>query len=129
MTHALESVRHALLHLHKTMIDVAREDLERIEGRLTPNELLRRLMEDPGLAWMRQLSELIVRMDEWLDEPAGDEIADALLAVAASLLAPGEATDAFAVNYVELLQRSPDVVVAHGDVMRSLRLPCTSHRP
>ena len=120
MTPALEPVRHALLHLHKTMIDVAREDLERVEGRLTPHELLRRLMEDPALAWMRQLSELIVRMDEWLDEPAGDEVADALIAVTRSMLAPGEDTDVFAVNYLELLQRSPDVVVAHGEVMRAL---------
>ncbi|HVK76562.1 MAG TPA: hypothetical protein VM734_24720 [Kofleriaceae bacterium] len=117
----LEDLRHRLVRLHKTLIDVAREDLERIHGRLTPHELLHMLTTEAELAWLRPLSAVIVRMDEWLDAaepPAGED--DAAIAELRRLLTPDPDGDDFQRRYVVLLQRSPDVVIAHAATTRAL---------
>lgn len=119
------AARHELLALHKTLIEAARIDLERIEGRLTGNEMLDRLLTDERLAWLRPLTALIVGMDELLesDEPGDADTNTNYLARAVALLTPDDGEgqgDLFAIEYRRFLHDRPEVTMAHAAVMRVL---------
>ncbi len=117
-------MRHALLRLHKALVDSERVTYERVQGRVaTKGELLQLVIHDSWFVWLRPVSELIVRLDGLLE---GDDEA-AILAEGRSvtteirqLLTPAEGGPGFATHYFEALQRDPAVVLAHADVMRSL---------
>jgi hypothetical protein len=118
-----DTARHALLALHKSIIDAERDAIERTEGKKpSPNELLQRLVSDPSLAWLGALTSLIVRLDEAM-EPDAAESASAVVAFAVDLLTPGEGepTDPFKKGYAAMLQASPHVVLAHRAAMVALR--------
>ena len=64
----LTELRHALLKLHKTLVDSERVGYEKTIGKIqSPNHFLQLLTTDPWFAWLRPLSQLIVAMDEALD--------------------------------------------------------------
>lgn len=120
----LTGLRNGLLHLHKTLLDSERSIYERDIARIqTPSEFLNLVMEDPWFAYLRELSQLIVQIDERLDDkkdPPG--AADATLYVerARAMLVPSEFGTGFSKRYFEALQRDPDVVIAHGETARIL---------
>ena len=64
----LSDLRRALLRLHKTLLDWERAGYERIHGRQSSNDLLNALLNDPQFAWLRPISQLIVRIDELLGD-------------------------------------------------------------
>ena len=74
-------------------------------------------MSDPGFAWLRQLSELIVEMDELLaaKETPSEATAQALIQQATILLTPSEAGTEFQKKYFAAMQQSPEVVLAHSE--------------
>jgi hypothetical protein len=114
----LTRVRTALLRLHKTLLDFEREGYERKHGAIGNSyEFLQLVMSDPWFAWLRQLSELIVEMDELLaaKERPGEATAVALIEQARLLLTPAEAGSEFQRKYFTAMQQSPEVVVAHSE--------------
>jgi hypothetical protein len=120
----LTDLRHALLHLHKTLLDWERAAYERIHGRVTGNTLLQAIMNDPQFAWLHPMSQLIVTIDEILDNEApGLPAADVagILAQARSLVSPDESGSGYAQRYDAALQDSPDAVFAHRDVIALLK--------
>jgi hypothetical protein len=119
----LIDLRRTLLHLHKTLLDWERAAYERIHGRTSPGELLKAAMEDPQFAWLRPISELIVRIDESLEMDAPDIPVDleALVARARAVVAPDEAGSPFAKRYHDALQDLPDAVFAHRAVTNVLK--------
>jgi len=110
-------LRSALLELHRAIVSVEREDHERKSGSASAGEFLRLLVEDEAWAWLRPLSALIVQ----LDEQGGDEAA--LIAEARQLLKPDAQGMPFQQRYAWLLERSPEIVYAHGQVMTVLKSP------
>ena len=117
----LEKVRHALLALHKALVDSERASYEQTMGVIqSPNHLLQLLTRDPWFAWLQPISHLIVSMDEALDmkEPPGDPSVEALLKEAKVLLAPSESGEGFSRHYFEALQRDPNVILAHAEVTK-----------
>jgi catechol 2,3-dioxygenase len=122
----LADLRVRLLALHKTLLDDARTAYEMDRGRIgSAGMLLQLVIHDPWFAWLRQLSELVVRIDEMTaaDSVATDVDAKSLFEHVDRLLVPNESGDAFARRYDEALQRQPAVVLAHGDVKRLLKAP------
>ena len=119
----LTDLRHALLHLHKTLLDWERSAYERVHGRKSAGEMLAIIMEDPQFAWLRPISELIVRIDETLDMEAPDVPVDvdALIARARSVVAPDDAGTPYAQRYHAALQDYPDAVFAHRGVTNVLK--------
>lgn len=119
----LIDLRRTLLHLHKTLLDWERAAYERIHGRTSPGELLKVAMEDPQFAWLRPISELIVRIDESLEMDAPDIPVDleALAARARAVVAPDEEGSPFARRYHDALQDLPDAVFAHRAVTNVLK--------
>src|SRR3954468_20802245 len=114
---SLEDARHALLALHKALVDSERVTYEKtIGGIQSPNEFLQLLISDPWFAWLQPLSQLIVSMDEMLEakEPLTAAVVDAVLKQAGTLLVPSESGEGFSRHYFDAMQREPDVVLAHA---------------
>jgi hypothetical protein len=124
----LTEIRHALVHLHKALVDCDRVRYEKTVGRIrSPNHFLELLTRDPWFAWLHPLSQLIVSMDQALDEkePLTRTIADALVKQAGILLVPTETGESFSKHYFDALQDDPDVVLAHASAIRLIRAPKT----
>lgn len=114
----LTRVRTVLLRLHKTLLDFERAGYEREHGKIGNSyEFLNLVMQNPWFAWLRQLSELIVEMDELLaaKETPNDETGVALVRQASILLTPAESGSEFQRKYFAAMQQSPEVVVAHAE--------------
>jgi len=120
----LEKVRHALLALHKALVDSERIGYEQTMGAIqSPNHFLQLLTRDPWFAWLQPLSQLIVSMDEALDpkEPPTAAAVKALLHETKILLAPSESGEGFSRHYFDALQRDPNVIFAHAEVTKLFR--------
>lgn len=119
----LTDLRNGLLGLHKTLLESERAIYERDIARImSSGELLKLVLYDPWFAWLHELSEFVVIIDETLDsrEPIDGIDAERLLAQAWELLAPNETGAGFARRYFEALQRDPDVVLAHAKMRKLL---------
>jgi len=119
----LEDARNALLTLHKALVDSERITYEKTVGAIrSPNHFLQLLTTDPWFAWLQPLSQLIVSIDEALDprEPLTNTTVDAISKQARLLLTPSEESEGFARHYFDALQRDPDVVIAHGEMIKAL---------
>ncbi|HEX3060151.1 MAG TPA: hypothetical protein VHP62_12360, partial [Usitatibacter sp.] len=72
----VQQLRHSILELHKALLDAQRIRYEREHGRIrSSGELLGLVLEHPAFAWLRQLSALIARLDEWMEmrDQLGDD--------------------------------------------------------
>jgi hypothetical protein len=124
-------LRKGLLHLHKTLLDWERAAYERVHGRASAAELLKLIVEDAQFAWLRPISDLIVRIDETVEtedaDPSVESSAEveALVARARELVAPADAPTSHAQRYLAALQEHPDAVFAHRAVTTVLKNPRT----
>jgi hypothetical protein len=119
----LLNIRQVLLRLHKTLLEFERQAYERAHGRISNSyQFLQLVMSDPWFAWLRQLSELIVEMDELLAsrEAPSESTALALMEQSRIMLTPAESGSAFQKKYFTAMQQSPEVVVAHSEFARVL---------
>jgi hypothetical protein len=118
----LTHLRNELLRLHKVLLESERSIYERDIARIeSPGQFLGLLMEDPWFAYLRELSGLVVQIDERIDDKKRPpEVADAVgyVARAKALLLPSETGTGFEKRYFEALQRDPDVVMAHAAATR-----------
>src|SRR5688572_20040540 len=119
----LADLRHALLRLHKTLLDWERGGYERIHGRQSSNDILTALLNDPQFAWLRPISQLIVRIDELLSEktpPMRNDV-DAVISQVRLLTSPKAEGNIYERRYDTVLQEHPDAVFAHRDVLAVLK--------
>lgn len=122
----LSDVRRALLRLHKTLLEAERVSYERGRGAVGGSgEFLQLVINDPWFAWLRPVSELVVQMDELLEpaQEATEAAALAALGQAASLVRPSGGGGEFGRRYREILQTSPDAVLAHAELSKLLPRP------
>src|SRR5208283_294292 len=94
----LTNLRHALLKLHKALVDSERMGYEKTMGQIpSPNHFLQLLTTDPWFAWLQPFSQLIVAMDEALDakEPLTAVKVDALVNQSKLLLVASETNEGF----------------------------------
>src|SRR6266567_1951426 len=100
----LAQLRVRLLALHKALLDDARVAYELDRGRIpSAGVLLQLVINDPWFAWLRQLSVLVVRIDEMTgpDSVATEADARALFEHVDRLLMPAESEEPFARRYDE----------------------------
>ena len=117
----LTGLRGPLLQLHKVLLEIERRDYERLYGRVSAGELLELAVSDARFAWLRDVFELVVGIDEMFDDAeAGEAQAQALLKQVRALLRPVENAAGFAGAYFLALQRDPAAVLAHSAVCRVL---------
>jgi hypothetical protein len=119
----LADLRQALLRLHKTLVEWERSGYERIHGRQSSSDLLEALLKDPQFAWLRPMSQLIVRIDELLGDatpPMRNDV-DAIVAKVRTLTSPNESGNTYERRYDMALQDNPDAVFAHRDLVRLVK--------
>lgn len=118
----LTELRGRLLHLHKTLLEMERQDYEKRFGRVNAGELLQLVINGTQFAWLRIISALVVEIDEVLN---GEEFATSTdfeeLMSQARLLFVSPGNEEFKTIYQDALQREPSVVMAHSTVMQLLR--------
>jgi len=117
----LKTLSARLMSLHAALLESERHAYEETYGPTKPAELLRLLLNDPYFAWLRPLSGIIAQIDEALDPRATTAAFDAstLFEAAQTLLRSG-GSSAFQTKYRDALQKSPEVVMAHADVVKVL---------
>src|SRR5262249_17032822 len=118
----LEALRHALLELHKTLLDAQRVRYEREHGRVeTTGELLDLVLRDASFEWLRGLSALIPRLAELAEsqaQGAGAEMRGVIDRLRTLVRFEGNA--GFTVPYREIVDAVPDALVAHVRFSRLL---------
>jgi hypothetical protein len=110
-----------VLRLHKVLLDREHRAYETRHGPLMPVQLLHLLLNDAQFAWLRPLSGAMARIDEALDADSETSAssAESLFRAVHDLLRSDRA-GAFETKYRAVLQESPDVVMAHADVIKVL---------
>lgn len=120
--HPLPALRTQLLSLHKLLMNGERAAYE-AEGNViaSPMQFLQLLMEHERFAWLRQLSQLVVMMDEAMEEkpPITKERKDALLAEAKHLLLGSEEPGSFAARYAKARKHNAAAAAAHAEIEKS----------
>jgi hypothetical protein len=123
----LRALRSPLLALHKALLQTERRTLERVHGELSGTQFLQIVSDPLRYGWLQPFSGLILAIDDTLDVKDDDgenEIAtpEELLERARELLLPPKADTPFGRRYVSLLQKDPELVIAHAGVAKLLRL-------
>jgi hypothetical protein len=118
----LSELRIKLLRLHKLLLETERLTYEQVRGQVSSSELLQLVISHEQFAWLHRLSALIIQIDELLHdgEPVTPEAIEATGSDIHTMLSPDELGDEFAMKYDTALQRHPDVVLAHADVVMLL---------
>lgn len=121
----LDSVRNALLRLHKVLLDGERVRYEKEHGSITtPQMFLQLAIHDAAFNWLHRLSELVVQIDEATEDkqtPISPQKAAALLAEVRMLLTPESGGEAgFGHHYYEAIQSSESVAAMHAELRRLL---------
>ncbi len=105
----LLSLRLALLRLHKTLLNMERREYEREHGHVNTGELFRLVIDHAQFAWLHNISEFVVRIDE---------TTSGAIALARKIFVPTESGDAFQKKYFDAIQRDPAVVIDHAELAR-----------
>lgn len=121
----LDKLRHALLRLHKTLLDAQRIRYEREYGRVeSRGELLELVLRDASFEWLRVLSALIARLDELAEADKVDDrdVSEQVRGVIDRLrtLVRFEGNRGFTDPYREIIEAVPDALVAHVQLSRLL---------
>jgi hypothetical protein len=118
---SLPTLRNQLLNLHKLLMNTERAAYEK-EGHVirSPLQFLQLLTEHERFAWLRQLSQLVVMMDEAMEEkpPITTERADALIQEAQHLLTGSSEAESFAARYAVIRQRETEIAMAHAEISK-----------
>src|SRR5580704_3699130 len=103
-----------LIEQHKLLLDRERAAYEKTHGPISgPGPFLTLVLGDPHFAWLREISSLVVAIDEALSRRSKAEQpqADALIAQARDMMKPREHGSDFQKRYYDALQESPDIVI------------------
>ncbi|GAC1702496.1 MAG: hypothetical protein NVS9B4_08030 [Candidatus Acidiferrum sp.] len=116
----LVALRTTLLRLHKALLEMERREYEREHGYVSTGELFRLVLDHQQFAWLHNISEFVVRLDETLagEEAISGEETRAAIGIARKMFAPTESGDAFQKKYFDAIQRDPAVVIEHAEVAR-----------
>jgi hypothetical protein len=122
----LDELSHALRPLHKSLIDLVKEEYERGHAPVRgPLELYQLVTSDQFFAWLHPMSALMAEIDEIVDqkEPVERAQAVAIRAALENLVSdcgrpPAEGS--FVARYLAVLQENPHVVMLHAKVRKLL---------
>jgi len=112
----IQAIRLELLDLHKLLLDRERALYEQTHDKIgSPGEYLSLVLENPQFSWLRELSGLIVEMDELIAARTklGDSEAEAAILRTRALLQLQEQGTEYQTRYHAAIQDSPDIVIAH----------------
>jgi hypothetical protein len=116
----LVALREALLRIHKTLLEMERRAYEKEHGAVNAGELFRLVVDDPQFAWLHNISEFVVRIDENLasEEGVNEKDAHVAISLARKIFAASETGDGFQKKYFDAIQEDPAVVMEHAELAR-----------
>src|SRR5882724_4341552 len=116
----LIELRLALLRVHKTLLEMERREYQKENGFVNAGELFRLVVDHPQFAWLHNISEFVVRIDEELSakEPVTREYTSSAISLARKMFVPTESGDAFQKKYYDAIQCDPAVVIDHAELAR-----------
>ena len=121
----LKDVRHPLLALHREILDASRAQHESEFGPVSPGEFLQIVINGSAYRWIAPLSTLIAAIDDVLDdaEATSDARIEMALAVSAMFGSKDQKSRnaVFDAQYLPMLQTSPEIAVANGQVVRRVQ--------
>ena len=121
----LRAIRLPLLALHKAVLGTERRTIERVHGELSGAQFLQIVSDPLRYGWLQPFSALILAVDDTLDVKDGDEneiaTPEELFERARELLLPPKADTPFGRRYLSLMQKEPELVLAHAGVAKLLR--------
>ena len=120
---AYNALAKALRDLHRTLMERARRDYERVNLTVIgPGELLKLLTTADEFAWLRELSELMADIDVVSDADTAerDEAGYSIRSAVDHLFANPDADTAFARRYWTYIHEDPNVAIAHAAVRQAL---------
>ena len=115
----LKNLSSVLRKLHKALVDL---ETRRFGDPGSAFEHLQLLTSHPQFAWLRQISEILVDIDERLDDkeqPVDAEAVERVRGALGSLLGLDNASE-FRQKYLDALQQSTEVATAHGELRSRL---------
>lgn len=110
-----------LADLHRSLLMLEAKKLESETGRkITPYELLHASLHDPNMAWLRQMSAMIVTIDTTIDEATNlgtKEASQIAVEVLTLIEKPASliATD-FWTKYSNYLSDNAEIIMKHSKV-------------
>jgi hypothetical protein len=110
----LGKLRSILLEQHKLLLDRERAEYEKTNGPVSgPGEMLTLVIGDPHFRWLKNISTLVVEIDEALsrNSKADQQTAESLIERARDTMRPRAEGSDFQVRYYNAIQESPDVVI------------------
>jgi hypothetical protein len=110
----LTRLRNLMLEQHKLLLDRERAGYEKEHGPiLGPGQFLTLVMGDPHFLWLKEISTMVVEIDEAISRRSKAEqpVAEALLEQARQVMRPRELGSDFQQRYWAAVQESPDVVI------------------
>lgn len=125
---ALKTIATNLRAVHKLLLDYEKAIYEKSFGRIeNPYQLLHLAMEDPQFAWLRSMSAEMVHMDEVRLNRDGVTETDLRMIGTRirALVTTNRQPTTFQEHYALAKEADPGVVMAHGQLMKSLPEPPT----
>lgn len=116
-------LRDSLLALHSSLLEYQKHEYEQDNQKIaSPAQYFHLVTTHPSFSWLRQISELIVSMDEMLEskEAVSEEKIASVVEYVRSLFAAEQGANDFSIKYQQAIQKNPSVALKHGEVMSSL---------
>jgi hypothetical protein len=120
----LRALRLPLLALHKAVLATERRAVEKVHGEMSGAEFLQLVSDPVRYGWLKPFSELILAIDDTLEvqDDGEQEIAtpQEMLDRTRELLLPPKGDTPFGRRYLSLMQREPELVIAHSALVKQL---------
>jgi hypothetical protein len=120
----LRALRLPLLALHKAVLATERRAVEKVHGEMSGAEFLQLVSDPVRYGWLKPFSELILAIDDTLEvqDDGEQEIAtpEEMLERVRDLLLPPKGDTPFGRRYLSLMQREPELVMAHSALVKQL---------
>ena len=112
-------LRRSLLELHRLLLEHQRRQVEKINGRMSPGELLQAATQDLRFSWINELFEPIAALDAAVSD-GDDTAAERAMERVRALVVEPDPEGSFGRRYLQVLQDEPDVVLVHSRVTAAL---------
>lgn len=128
MTDSIDELRAAqplLLELHKALLDAERAQVESVHGVMSGAEFLQLVSDPIRYGWLKPFSRLIIAIDDTVNPREDEEVVapEELLDQARELVLPPKDDTPFGRRYRSLMQKDPELVMAHSAVAQALGRP------
>jgi hypothetical protein len=121
-TDFLRDVRHPLLTLHRSVLAHLRAQHEAEFGAVSPGEFLQIVINGSAYKWLSPFSTLIAALDDVLDDAeATAEMRIGHAQTVVDMFSADTRDAAFAERFLPLLQQSPEIAMANGEVAQRVR--------